>query len=243
MSKPLTLALCATLATAGLAQAADEDFAEFADGYAYKELRLGLVSMQHLEIEETAESNSGFATDYEWGGVDRRGRSFGIELIGGKAHDWGGFWGGLGLNYAFFDATPSYYKVGPVAYLGSSGQLNVRTFMANVSGGYQVGIIPQGRLRVHWEIGPTLGLGFTHAETESVSAYGYAETNGDLGFAFEMGLRTGVYITENRWLLGLTLSATRMWSKVVIDTVDGNQSEVRPESRGFHWGIQAGYRF
>jgi hypothetical protein len=248
MSKPfMTLAMsvgiggCLGLTTASSASAEDLKIAEFD----YIRVQASLGAVEAPEVEEDSTDGNGVNTNYEWNGGRESGYQAALTVLIGRAKNGqGGWqWGGE-LVYGHYNITPSDFTVGGIVYQNDSGsELNHQTIGVNLLGGYQWGLTDVSEFTGFIEVMPHVGGGVALAENEVHDTNsGYLQERGT-GYYWELGLRVGAYITEQRFIYGVNVSYTYGGSEVDMDFSGGFSSELELTRSGFGIAGVVGYRF
>jgi hypothetical protein len=238
--------LAALLALAALPLAAAER-ARPDDGFFFSQLAAGATSTPTTDVTERTRSPAGVNTTYAWTGTDQRGVQFTLDSLNGRAHEWGGWVWGAALNALNQETTPDGYDVNGSHYgNGSSATLAYQSLGAAIQAGYEYGLLDEDEgISGYLTIVPFYGLELTRAESEVRSAPGslsYERASGG-GWGYDAGIRLGGYLTEQRWLVGLTLDLRYGRSVTTVDFADGSRSELTIVRRGVGFGMVGGYRF
>ncbi len=204
----------ATCALTLLGLALTAAHAEDVDGpppYVYQELRFGVVGAPAPTVRQGGHNYSG----------DSRGYHFGVTYLHGKApfNDYFGTVWGAQLSIGSYD----------VATARSDSQSLTQT-MLDVYYGFQYGIVQTEALRGWGEILPYIGGGFNKLSGDGPSGQ---------GTGLETGVRAGAYLTERKWLAGLTADYIYGQSKITPD----KGASVLTRTNGFAFGVELGYRF
>lgn len=247
MSKPfMTLVMsvgiggCLGFTTVAPAAGEDLKIAEFD----YFRVQVSLGAVEAPEIEEDSTDNNGVNTTYEWDGGRESGYQAAVTVLMGRTKPGtGGWqWGGE-LVYGHYDITPSRFNVDGTTYQNDSGnELAHQTFGIHLVGGYQWGLTDVGEFTGFVEVLPYAGGGIAFAENEVHDTNGYSRERGT-GYYWEVGLRLGAYITEQRFIYGVNVSYAYSGSKVDMDFSGGYDSELELTRSGFGIAGVVGYRF
>lgn len=247
MSKPfMTLAMsvgiggCLGLSVAAPAAGEDLKIAEFD----YLRIQASLGAVEAPDVEEDSTDGAGVNTNYEWNGGRESGYQAALTVLVGRAKmGQGGWqWGGE-LVYGHYDITPSDFTVGSTVFDNdSSHELNHQTIGINLVGGYQWGLTDVTEFTGFIEVMPHIGGGIAFAENEIHDASGYSSERGT-GYYWELGLRVGAYITEQRFIYGVNVSYAYGGSEIDMDFSGGYESELELTRQGFGIAGVVGYRF
>jgi hypothetical protein len=248
MSKPfMTLAMsvgiggCLGLTTVAPALGEDLKIAEFD----YIRLQASIGAVEAPDVEEDSTDNNGVNTNYEWNGGRESGYQAALTLLmgRGKMGEGGWQWGGE-FVYGTYDITPSGFNVNGVGFENQSGsELTHQTIGMNLIGGYQWGLNDLTEFSGFVEVMPHIGGGIAFAENEVHTLNGGIEQERGVGTYFEVGLRVGAYITEQRFIYGFNVSYAYSTSQVDMDFPGGFSSELQLTRSGLGIAGVAGYRF
>ncbi len=192
--------------------------AEEADGpppYRYQEVRVGIVGAPAPTVRQDGAN---------WGGGESRGYRYGITYLRGCApfNDYTGTVWGAQFSIGTYNVQTADNIDGEVLNQG----------IVDVYYGFQYGIVQTDALRGFAEILPYVGVGVSDMDLVKGGEY-----KASLGAAYEMGIRTGVYLTEHQWLAGLTAAYVYGASQINADQT------VNLHTNGFQFGGELGYRF
>jgi hypothetical protein len=216
--------------------AADQRPFEFTD------LEVGLSSAPMPKIKEYTTDGIGTKTEFDWQGERSAGLSGNVIAMRGAATANGGWEFGLGVSVSNYDITPNSYAVDGNAYNNGSGQkLYYRTAGIEVLGGYEYGVVNNNDFSAFIEMTPLIGVGPAWAENAEY-ANGAYETKRGTGWYADVGLRLAAFITEQRWIYGVTLSLIDHTSQIKM-SFPGYKSTLELNGIGFGAGVVAGYRY
>lgn len=237
--------ITALIAVIGSAAAAERPRA--GDGIPFSQLTVGITSTPTTTVTERTKSAGGVNTTYAWTGNDQRGAQVALNNLNGRAHEWGGWVWGAELNGMTQDITPSGFDVNGTGYTnGSSSTLTYQSFGAALQAGYEYGIHDDDDgISSYLSIVPFYGLELTRAQSEIRTIPGslsYQRSSGN-GWGYDAGLRLGGYLTEKRWIFGVTIDVRYGRSVTGIDFAGGSHSELTIERSGVGFGALGGYRF
>ncbi|MBA3698779.1 MAG: hypothetical protein H0W78_07985 [Planctomycetes bacterium] len=248
MSKSLmTLAMsvgiggCLGLFTAAPALGEDLKIAEFD----YIRLQASIGAVEAPDVEEDSNDNNNVNTNYEWNGGRESGYQAALTVILGRGRmgEGGWQWGGE-VVYGHYNITPDSFSVnGTVFSNGSGNELKHQTIGINLLGGYQWGLSDITEFTGFVEIMPHIGGGVAFAENEVHLLNGGYEENRGIGAYWEVGVRVGAYITEQRFIYGFNVSYAYGGAEMDMDFAGGFSSELHITRQGFGIAGVAGYRF
>jgi hypothetical protein len=210
----------------------------------FRNLLLGVASAPAPKVtEDSKEKSTGLITSYDWKDGANTGTQVSVTGLFGQMRSAGNWEYGASLNFFQADITPKSYEVQHSAYLATSGNtFHYRTLGVCVLGGYQYGLTYLNDFRGFVEITPFVGGGIAWADNEVHTASSTYLTETGTGPYWEYGLRAGAYITERRFIYGISLGLTGGNAKVTMD-FPGYESELSLNRLGFSFGVVAGYRF
>lgn len=210
------------------------------------DLRASITSAPAPEISERISGPATPTASYDWKDVDEQGIqiSAGVAL-GSKARWWGGTVAQADLVFASYDITPGYLQRSDGAtFSPASSGLKYRTLGGQLAYGYHwASTIERQQLAVHFEFTPFIGAGLASAETSGLNTLGDAASYEDTSMYYEYGVRTGFYLTERGFLLGLTAFYVTGSDDLTIDLGGGASSELTLDREGFGAGLMSGWRF
>ena len=242
MATVMGISGCLSALSTTQAFAADQRLAEFD----YVRLQASFSAVSNPDVEEDSSPAGGSNTHYEWEGLRDTGYQMAITALFGRGISSESAWQwGAEFVYGSYDITPQGFSTtgtgGGSTKNGSTAKLYHKTYGVNVVGGWQYGMINVDEFTGFIEIMPHIGAGFATAENEVNTGTSYIKESGS-GAYWEAGLRVGAYITEKRFIYGVTLNYQYGRSTVDVD-FPGYTSEMELERHGLGIGAVAGYRF
>jgi len=239
MATAMGISGCLSALSMTNASAAEQRLAEFD----YVRLQASFSAVANPDVEEDSSPVGGSNTHYEWEGMRDTGYQAAITALFGRGISNESAWQwGAEFVYGSYDITPqSFATSGSVNKNGSTAKLYHRTYGINVVGGWQYGMINLDEWTGFIDIMPHVGAGLATAENEVFTGASHIKSSGS-GAYYEVGLRVGAYITEKRFIYGVTLNYQYGRSTVDVE-FPGYTSEMELERHGLGLGAVAGYRF
>lgn len=191
--------------------------------FRFDDLRVGVAVAPLPEVSEKIRTPSG-STSLDWPEPSGYGYRGSVLWLTGATRTNHGFVWGLELSYG------TYVFGDDLAYTDS---VTLSQAGVDVLAGWQYGITGQHSLRGHLEVLPFVGTGV-----------GWIDKGANAkGLYREYGLRTGAFLSERRWIAGLTASWVVMSQSLDIDTTSQTRSLLDIQADGFRFGLETGYRF
>jgi hypothetical protein len=237
---PVVAAVALLAGSAGVAAAVDA----LDPGTPILDLRVGLGSMANpSSISETITAPNGLKTKYDWQGGANHGKHITLGVTRGTLYKWGGWVYGGRLDYDQTDITPGAYQVNGLGYRPRGPSLTYRATGIDIDGGYAWASSREPRdLAAYFEVMPFVGAGLVWADTVNQNSSGGFDKTTTNGTFFDYGLRGGAYLTERKFIIGLTVYYTAGEGRTSAHDGAGND-KLKIDYDGFGGGLEAGWRF
>ena len=218
-----------------------------AELFPINDLRFGVTLAQQVRMNERITAPSGAAASYTWDDPKSWQLRYEVTYVQGmsrRGRPLPGFVWGLGAIYTNADITPGGYSTS--SGVGSSNSrhdinLAYREYGLTALAGYATMPASTSLGLIDWEILPLVRGGLATAQT--VTPGFTAERKSGRAPFWEAGLRTGLALADEGWLLDLHVDYTYGVARFDIGMGDSGDSKLTVIRRGFGAGADLGIRF
>ncbi len=226
------------LATAVPGVAADTD--------PINDIRVGVSVLTAPSIQERVTAPSGTGANYDWSDQRRLNLRFEAMYLQGmsrRGRGIGGFIWGVGALYGNADVTPGSYDTAGGSFDNTRSDLGLRYREYGLALAAGVATAPSqtslGSLT--WELLPVVRGGL--AKLDTVTPGFTSRVESDSAWFYEGGVRGGLVLADNNFLLGLHLGYVYGKSRFSIGMGSVGDSEVLVVRKGPEAGLDVGVRF
>ena len=210
------------------------------------DLRLGVTVQQAPKISEMITPSGGAGKNYNWEGGKRFGLRYDVEYDQGmsrRGRALPGFLWSMGVSYSNNDNTPDSYNTGSGSSTNTREDQTLAYHQYGLMGGLGWATMPTGS-----------SIGSYHFEASLIGRGGWAtaqstspgltpEIGDGSGLFWEAGGRGGLVLSDDRWLLAITLGWLYGRNKIDVDLPGGYSSQMTIIRNGAEAALQIGYRF